>query len=308
MTSKELTGQAQGSELSGLGNKVVQYFFPATVAECVEILARFEGKARIIAGGTDLFLWVKEGKASPAVLVDVSRVEALRVFSDETDRLVLGPAMTHAETASNPVVKALFPALSDGCRNVGSPQIRNIGTLGGNIVSAQPAADSVVPLVALDAECEITGISGTRLELLENLFLGVGKSRVDPTKELITKIILKKPQGKFGSAFSRIAPREAMALPVINAAVGLTVHDGVITGARIVTAPVAVTPFRAKKAEEFLLGKKPQNKGDLRKAAELAEREAKPRDSLVRGSGGYRKVLVGDLVEQALMQAAGKLG
>jgi len=308
MTSKELTGQAPGSELPGFGNKVAQYFFPGTVAECVEILVRFEGRARVIAGGTDLFLWLKEGKASAEALVDVSRLEALRIFQDEMDRVVLGPALTHAEVASNPVVKALFPALSDGCRNVGSPQIRNIGTLGGNIVSAQPAADSVVPLVALDAECEIAGFSGTRTEPLEGLFLGVGKSKLDPSRELITKIIVKKPQGQFSSAFSRIASREAMALPVINAAVRLTIHEGVITGARIVTAPVAVTPFRAKKAEEFLLGKKPGNKGDLRKAAELAEREAKPRDSLVRGSGGYRKVLVGDLVEQALMQAAGKLG
>ena len=308
MTSKELTGQAPVSGLPGFGNKVAQYFFPGTVAECVEILARFDGKARIIAGGTDLFLRLKEGKASPEALVDVSRLEALRIFLDERGQVVLGPALTHAEVASNPVVKALLPALSDGCRNVGSPQIRNIGTLGGNIVSAQPAADSVVPLVAVDAQCEIAGPSGSRIEPLEGLFLGVGKSKVDPTREIITKIIVKKPEGKFGNAFSRIAPREAMALPVINAAVQITVEDDRISGARIVTAPVAVTPFRAKKAEEFLLGKKPQNKGDLRKAAELAEREAKPRDSLVRGSGGYRKALVGELVEQALMQAAGKLG
>lgn len=307
MTSKELTGQAPVSGLPGFGNKVAQYFFPGTVAECVEILARFDGKARIIAGGTDLFLRLKEGKASPEALVDVSRLEALRIFLDERGQVVLGPALTHAEVASNPVVKALLPALSDGCRNVGSPQIRNVGTLGGNIVSAQPAADSVVPLVALGAECEITGCSGTRVEPLESLFLGVGKSKVDPKRELITKILVKKPEGIFVNAFSRVAPREAMALPVINAAVHLALHDGQISEARIVTAPVAVTPFRAKKAEEFLVGKKPQNKGDLKKAAELAEREAKPRDSLVRGSGGYRKVLVGDLVEQALLQAAGRL-
>lgn len=288
--------------------KITQYLFPRTAEECLEFLARYDGKARVVAGGTDLFLWVKERKAFPTVLVDVSRIEALRIFSDEMDRIVLGPAVTHAEIASNPVVKASFPVLSDGCRNVGSPQIRNIGTLGGNIVSAQPAADSVVPLVALGAECEIAGHLGSRIEPLENLFLGVGKSRVDPTREVITKIIVMKPKAKFANAYSRIAPREAMALPVINAAVQLTVEDDRISGARIVTAPVAVTPFRAKKAEEFLLGKRPGNKGDLRKAAELAEREAKPRDSLVRGSGEYRKVLVGDLVEQALMQAAGKLG
>ena len=288
--------------------KIAQHLFPRTTEECLEILARYEGKARIVAGGTDLFLWLKEGKASAEVLVDVSRMEGIRGFEESPDSLALGPGLTHAEVASNPVVRALFPALSDGCLNVGSPQIRNIGTLGGNIVSAQPAADSVVPLVAVDAQCEIAGPSGSRIEPLEGLFLGVGKSKVDPTREVITKIILMKPRAKSANAYSRIAPREAMALPVINAAVQITVEDDRISGARIVTAPVAVTPFRAKKAEEFLIGKKPQNKGDLRKAAELAEREAKPRDSLVRGSGGYRKALVGELVEQALMQAAGKLG
>ncbi|MFA0887467.1 MAG: xanthine dehydrogenase family protein subunit M [Synergistales bacterium] len=308
MSINESTGQALERERSGRTMKVAQHLFPVKIEECIEMLARYGGNARIVAGGTDLFLWLKEGKASAETLVDVSCIKEMKALEERSDCLILGPGLTHAEVASNPVVRRYFPALSDGCRSVGSPQIRNIGTLGGNIVSAQPAADSVVPLVALGAECEIRGLSGSRTELLEELFLGVGKSRVDPTREIITRIILKKPEGKSGNAFARIAPREAMALPVINAAVQLTVEAGRISAARIVTAPVAVAPFRARKAEECLIGKQPGSIGDLKRAAKIAEEEAKPRDSLVRGSGEYRKALVKDLVEQALLRAAGSLG
>lgn len=289
--------------------KTARHLFPKTVDECIEVLAHHEGKARLIAGGTDLFLWLKEGKAEAEVLVDVSGLAEMKRFEEDKEKMILGPGLTHAEVASNPVIRKQFPALSDGCRSVGSPQIRNIGTLGGNIVSAQPAADSVVPLVTLEAECEIAGLSGSRTEPIEGLFLGVGRSKVDPARELITKIILKKTDGKCGNAFTRIAQREAMALPVVNAAVQITVDaKEVINGVRIVIAPVAVTPFRAKKAEASLIGKKPGSLRDLAKAAELAEQEATPRDSLLRGSGEYRKALVRDLVEKALLQAVERLG
>lgn len=284
--------------------KVEKHLFPKNIKEALELLVEYKGEARLVSGATDLMLWIREEKVSPSVLVDVSELPEMRFVSAADGKMTIGSAMTHAEIAAHPDVKRIFPALSDGCRSVGSPQIRNIATLAGNIVSAQPAADSVVPMTALGAQCELVGPEGARMRPLCELSKRVGESYVDPTKEILTRIEIRIPSGRYGTAFKRIAPREAMALPVVNAAVMLEAEDdGTIKAARIVASPVAVVPFRAKNAEEYLIGKKASPEL-FAEAAEAAGAEASPRDSLVRGSGAYRKVLVKDLVERALIQAA----
>lgn len=284
--------------------KVEKHLFPKNIKEALSLLEEYKGEARLVSGATDLMLWIREEKVTPSVLVDVSDIPEMRFVSVENGKMTLGAAMTHAEIAANEAVKRIFPALSDGCRSVGSPQIRNIATLAGNIVSAQPAADSVVPMTALGAVCEIVSSDGAHMRPLCELSKTVGESYVDPTKEILTKIEISVPAGKYGTAFKRIAPREAMALPVVNVAVMLeATEDGTISAARVVASPVAVVPFRAQMAEAHLIGKKPSAEL-FAEAAKIAEDEASPRDSLVRGSGAYRKVLVKDLVEQALTEAA----
>ncbi|MCC8184582.1 FAD binding domain-containing protein [Cloacibacillus porcorum] len=281
-----------------------KHLFPKNIKEALSLLEEYKGEARLVSGATDLMLWIREEKVTPSVLVDVSDIPEMRFVSVENGKMTLGAAMTHAEIAANEAVKRIFPALSDGCRSVGSPQIRNIATLAGNIVSAQPAADSVVPMTALGAVCEIVSSDGAHMRPLCELSKTVGESYVDPTKEILTKIEISVPAGKYGTAFKRIAPREAMALPVVNVAVMLeAAEDGTISAARVVASPVAVVPFRAQMAEAHLIGKKPSAEL-FAEAAKIAEDEASPRDSLVRGSGAYRKVLVKDLVEQALTEAA----
>lgn len=284
--------------------KVEKHLFPKNIKEALSLLDEYKGEARLVSGATDLMLWIREEKVTPSVLVDVSDIPEMRFVSVENGKMTLGAAMTHAEIAANEAVKRIFPALSDGCRSVGSPQIRNIATLAGNIVSAQPAADSVVPMTALGAVCEIVSGDGAHMRPLCELSKTVGESYVDPTKDILTKIEISVPAGKYGTAFKRIAPREAMALPVVNVAVMLeATEDGTISAARVVASPVAVVPFRAQMAEAHLIGKKPSAEL-FAEAAKIAEDEASPRDSLVRGSGAYRKVLVKDLVEQALTEAA----
>lgn len=284
--------------------RIENYLFSRSIDECVKMLAEYKGGARIIAGGTDLVLLMREGKTAQRTLVDISRIEGIGDFELCPDEMVLGAGMTHAAVAANHEVKKYFPALADGCRSVGSPQIRHIATLGGNIVSAQPAADAVIPMTALDARCEIISENGSRIVPLGELHAGVGKSNVDPSREIIAKIFIPIPDKPYACAFSRVAPREAMALPVVNAAVRIVIEDGLISNARIAIAPVAVTPFRASEAEAFLAGKDPADKRVLAEGARIASAEAKPRDSLHRGSGEYRKVLAGDLVEKALIKAS----
>jgi len=284
--------------------KVEKYLFPKNLKETLSFLKEYEGDARIVSGATDLTLWIKEGKFRPKVLVDVSALPEMRSVEIKDGKMIIGAAMTHAEIAADDRIKKHFPVLADGCRSVGSPQIRNLGTLAGNIVSAQPAADSVVPMTALDAVCEIVSSQGSRMQPLNELSKSVGVSYVDPTKEVIARIFIEIPKYKYGTSFKRIAPREAMALPVVNVAVMLKADNaGRITEARIVAAPVDVIPFRAKKAEEFVCGKNPSAEL-FTEVAKLAGDEASPRDSLLRGSGTYRKHLVRDLVERALTEAA----
>ena len=286
-----------------------QYLFPRTLEECVKMLAEHDGTARIIAGGTDLVLWARSGQIEQNIMVDITRIEGIgTIDASVQDKITLGAGVTHAAVAANPVIRSRFSALADGCRSVGSPQIRHIATLGGNIVSAQPAADSVIPMVVLDASCEVISPEGVRIESIDNLHAGVGKSKVNPTREVISRIFLPIPEVRYATAFTRIAPREAMALPIVNCAIRVLLDGNTITEARIALAPVATTPFRAVQTEEFLVGKDVTDERVAIEAGRVASEEANPRDSLQRGSGAYRKVLAGDLVTSALRKADIKEG
>lgn len=287
--------------------KIEKYLIPKTIDEAIDYLYQYSGEAKVIAGGTDLMLWLREGKIKAKVLVDITEIDELKRVTFEDDKLIIGAAVTHAEIAANKDIKKYFPSLSDGCRYVGSPQIRNIGTVGGNIVSAQPAADSVIPLIALGAKCQIITQDGIKEVMIEELHEGVGISKIDSTKEILLKIIVEKPQNKYGTAMTRFAAREALALPMANAAVKLEVEEGKIIDAVIAIAPVAKTPFRPKSAERFLIGKDLNSSYIAEEAAELASQEANPRDSLLRGSSKYRKALIKDLVYRAVDDALNRI-
>lgn len=283
--------------------KVKTFLYPNTVEEAIEILEEYKGKAKIMAGGTDLVLWLRSGKAKAEVLVDIANIKELQEIEIENDKLIIGAGVIATDVAINKNIKKMFKCLADGCRSIGSPQIRNMATVAGNIVSAQPAADASVNFVALEAKCEVASAEGRRIINVEDTYLGVGQSSIDSSKEIITKIILDIPKNKYSTGFERIAPRNSLALPILNVAVKLEVDGNHVTNAKIVISPVATTPFRALKAESFLMGKDVADDKYLEQAALEAYNEANPRDSLLRGSGEYRKVLVKDLVYNALNSA-----
>lgn len=282
---------------------IEKYLMPTTVDECIKNLNEYKGSAQIMAGGTDLTLDLMHERVNPTVLVDITNIEGLDIIKVEDGKLIIGATATHADVGSNPEVKKYFPSLADGCISVGSPQIRNLGTIGGNIVSAQPAADAVIVLTALDAKCEIVNEEGTKIVPLEGLNLGVSKSKVDRTREIITKIIVDIPESKYGTAFTRFSQREALSLPMVNVAVKLEIEDSKISSARVVIGPVDIVPFRPKEVEELLIGMNIDDCEGIEKVAILASKVANPRDSVFRGSGAYRKVLVKDLVKKALEAA-----
>ena len=279
------------------------YLYPKTAEEAVEMLNSYEGKAMIMSGGTDLVLWMKHGKKTPEALVDVDGIAELKGIERQGDKLVIGAGVTHADVAENELVLELFPSLAKGCGSVGAPQTRNIGTVGGNIVSAQPAADSSVNFVALGATCEILSAEGRREVPVESLFLGVGRSVLDPGKELMTKIMIPIPQQTYAVSYQRMAPRKSLALPVANVSLELVAEDGKIAEARLVASPVAVVPFRCKATEALLTGRDLTDASLAAEAGAMVQTEINPRDSKLRGSGAYRKALIGTQVEDAVNEA-----
>ncbi|MCL5935705.1 MAG: FAD binding domain-containing protein [Firmicutes bacterium] len=280
------------------------YLTPRIVEECLELLKQHNGEARLIAGGTDLMLWLKRKKYNPKVLIDITEIEKFSLLRISNRVLEIGAADTHAKVALHPKVRALTPVLAEACASVGSPQIRNVATVVGNVVSAQPAADAAVALVALGAYAEIISPGGTRTEPVEELYAGVGRYRVDSTREIVSRVFLKVPGPGSGSAFMRFAPRKALSLPVVNVAVVISTEGGLITEARITVGPVADRPFRPLKAESFLSGVPVNDERVFHEAAELANQDVNPRDSLLRGSSQYRHQLVKVLVRRTLQAAA----
>ena len=283
-----------------------KYYRPENPAEALAILAEYGGRARVLAGGTDLMVQLERGELSFEAAVDITAIKELRYIREEDDRIKIGALSTHTDLADSPLLRLKAPFLSDAARSVGSLQIRNVGTVGGNLVNAQPAADAAVPLLALDAVVTVVSPEGARQIPLDELYLTQGGTMLNPGRELLTGFSFCPPCDRGGGgAFARVARRKALSLPVFNVAVVLIPHpdaNGAISNARIVMGPVARIPFRARDGERVLLSNLPGESTFL-EAAEAASCEASPRDSVFRGSGAYRKKLAAIIVYRALTLA-----
>lgn len=286
--------------------QIRDHLFPSSLVEAVEMLYAEGGKTRLIAGGTDLILEIRGQTNEFEVLVDISHVPGLDQIERKGELIYLGPLVTMAKAESSAMLKQDAIALAEACSWVGGPQIRNRATLAGNIVSAQPAADGAIALLALDARLKILGRLGEHTLMLAESYAGVGRSNIDSSAEVISSIewIAQRP-GEV-SAFRRMTKRKALALPQLNCAVWMSQTGNQCTGIRIALGPVAESPFRARQAEAFLLGK-PLSLENLAACAAAACEEAQPRDSVLRGSGRYRKQIVAVIVRETLEQAANRL-
>lgn len=278
-----------------------EYVYPTTVDEALHMLADRAGRARVIAGGTDLVLQLQRSERQASCLVDISRIDELRGISETGGFITLGAATTHAEVAGSPLIRERAPVLAQAAAEVGSAQIRNVGTVGGNVVNAQPAADAALALLALDAEAEIVSADGARWVGLAELYEAPGASRVDSTAELVRAFRFRSPAGQTGSAYRRLGKCKSIALPVLCAAVVVQLEKD-FTAAAIALGPVASQPYRAAGAEAWMVGR-PATVETLAHAAALAQKEANPRDSLLRCSQVYRRAMVTVLVHSTLERA-----
>jgi CO/xanthine dehydrogenase FAD-binding subunit len=281
------------------------YEMPKSVEEALETLARYEGRAQLIAGGTDLIIELQEGKHSVDCLVDVTRIPGLDRIEEKDGWIYIGANVTFRQIKESGLLQERARVLPEAAATVGALQIQTVATLAGNLVSALPAADGSVALLALDAEAEVTDGNGRTWRPVAELFLGPARSAVDPARQMITAMRFPVPQGHHGSAWERIGRRRALVLPILNCGVSLQLaEDGQrLAWARIALGPVAPVPFRARQAEAFLAGQ-PASEEIFHQAGEIAAGEAQPRTSLLRASREYRIEVLKVLVREALARAA----
>jgi carbon-monoxide dehydrogenase medium subunit len=286
--------------------KPFSYVRATTIEEA--IAARAAPRAHILAGGTDLIAQMKAGQRTPEYVVDVKRVSELNAVtwadpgSPAAGDLVIGAAVSASRLAGDAAIAARHPGLHDALGIIGSLQIQNRASLGGNICNAAPSADAVPPLIADGAEAEIVGPSAARRRVpLSEIFAGPGCTTLRDD-ELLAAVILPNPVARSGSAYVRFTPRREMDIAVVGAAARLTLAaDGTIAAARVALASVAPTPVRAPSAEAVLTGAAPV--ADLfAQAGAAAQSDACP-ISDTRASADYRRELIAVLVRRALERA-----
>jgi CO/xanthine dehydrogenase FAD-binding subunit len=285
------------------------YEMPSSVDEALAILARYNGQAQIIAGGTDLMVELQECKRTLQCLVDVTRIPGLDRIEEEGDWIVMGANVTFRQIKDSPLLRQQARVLCEAAASVGALQIQTVATLAGNVVSALPAADGSVALVALDAEARVAARTGQQWQPVAELFLGPGKSAIDPAQQMLTAIRIPVAGARHGSAWERIGRRRALVLPILNCAVSLALADAggpgdhpTVEWARIGLGPVAPVPFRARETEAYLAGR-PAGEETYASAAEVAASEAHPRSSLLRASKEYRSEVLKVLVRRGLARA-----
>ena len=284
-----------------------EYLFPASVEEAVIMLAQWDGRARLIAGGTDLVLEFNEGKRKADCLVDVTRIPELKEITLQGNTITVGAAVTFRQLDDSPLIRQRATVLAEAAHTVGSLQIRNVATLGGNVVSALPAADGSLGLRALEAEAEIADIQGRRWVPLEELFAGPGQSKIDATAQVLTALRFKALGSHEGSAYERLARRRVLALPILacGIAAGLSEDASTFQWVRVSLGPVAPVCFCAHFTEEFLTGAKVSPETMVR-AGEIALSESNPRSSLLRACKEYRQEMIKVLVRRGLERAVAK--
>lgn len=280
--------------------RTFEYCRPETLREALDMLAECEG-AVPVAGATDVWVGAKVGKIAPPRLVSLRRIERLRGIRAEGEGIFLGATTTHAEVEDSALIETRYPALHRACSGVGSRQIRNVGTVGGNLCNAAPSADSAVPLLLYDAVCDVDGPQGQRSIPSEAFFVGPGRSAL-VRGEVLTGIRIGAPPERTYADYAKLTRRKAVELPILGVGVCVSLDPmGRVQRARIALGVAGPTPIRARQAEEMLSGG-PLSRETVAGAAEAAAGEAQVRDSW-RGKAWYRRQMIRVLIPRLLERA-----
>jgi len=279
------------------------YFKPKDLGDAFSLLAEHGNNAELIAGGTDVMVLAKLSNRSPEVFISLRGLDELR-YIQKKDDYHIGALTTHRMIETSPLMQDELAALYQGAAQVGSVQVRNVATIGGNICNAAPSADTAGPLFILDAVLVLKRNNQERKVPIHDFFVGPSET-VKEKDEILTEIIIPGHMGHYGSAYYKHARRKAMNLPIIGVAVGLSLkEEGRIDDARIALTVAAPTPIRVFEAEDFLRDK-PLTDDTLKEAGLIASSPecCSPRDSL-RCEGWYREDMIRVLIPRVAKEAA----
>ena len=304
--------------------KKFDYLRPKSLEEALTLLNQYRERAKLIAGGTDVMVMIKQKQIAPEVLISLQEIQDLKQIK-YNGNLRIGSLVTHRMIEKSELIRKEFTALSDAVDVLGSIQIRNVGTIGGNICTAAPSADTVPPLLVLGAQVQLKSLKGERVLPLDQLFLGPGETAI-AQGEILTEIFIPKPLPHTGSAYWKHQRRKALDLPILGVAVMLSLDRSSVTCSdlictsspistvlhalegeevvckevRIALGVAAPTPIRAVQAENLLRGKRLSDEL-LWEVAEMAAKEAQPRDT-IRGEAWYRREMIRVFVKRMAMR------
>lgn len=282
----------------------VDVVVPRDLDEALRVLAERKG-IRVLAGGTDLLVQMRSGALPKADLLDVSGLRELRYVRHEDGRIAIGALTTFSEIASSEVIRRHAPVLAEAAETVGSVQIMNKGTIGGNVVNASPAADSLPALYVLDAELKLLSLRRSRIVGIEEFYRGYKKLDMGPD-ELLAEVRVRSAKGSEVGHFFKHGLRQGDAISVVNGAVLLDLEGDLVRGAAIALGAVAPTVVRAREAEMALKGRRLREDA-MWDATRAVLRSISPIDD-VRGSAAYRRELSVNYVFMTLWRIAREVG
>ena len=265
------------------------------------MLKQHAGEAKVFAGGAHVTILMKQGLYQPKALVNIKRIPELKnILFDSTEGLIIGALVTHREIETSSLVNEKLPVLSEAEREIANIRVRNMGTVGGNLASGEPLTDLSQIFIALDGKLKITGPSGQRTILVEELFLDFYTTSL-AEDEIITQVVIPSLPPKSGIEYIRFSSSSVVDKPSAGVAVRVTLEKEAVGAARIVLGCVGPTPMRARKAEALITSKKLT--GELiAEAGAIASQECSPIGDL-RGSEQYKRAIVRTLVKRAAAKA-----
>jgi CO/xanthine dehydrogenase FAD-binding subunit len=276
-----------------------QYHEPTSLAEACQMLQAFGETAALLAGGTDLLVKMKNRELQPQNVVSVAELEEIKQINVTGSNTSIGACCTISQIAESVEIRSTFSALATGAERLGSPAVRNLGTIGGNVVTASPAADLPPALAAYGAKARLKREGQERFLPLDQLFRGPGDTHIGKD-EILANLHLEKPPEFSGARFFKLGHRKALQCSIINGAcyLALNPRSGEIEKARVVLGAVAPTLVRASSTENILMGERPSAKLFL-EAGRAAVRDCSPIDDL-RGSAQYRRDMIQVLTSRTL--------
>lgn len=282
-----------------------EYLRPKTVPEAITLLQQYGEDAKILSGGQSLIPMMKFRLARPGYLIDINRISGLSYIKEEGGYLKIGALTREAELESSPLVQSKYPLLADTTSVIADPQVRNLATVGGNLAHGDPANDHPATMIALGAQVVATGAKNERVIPIEEFFISLFTTALRQD-EILTEIRVPVPPARSGGAYFKLE-RKVGDFATAAVAVQLTLDDkGNVQKAGIGLTNVGATPIKARSAEDFLTGRKP-DQSNIAQAAQLAAADAQPSSDL-RGPVEFKRGVIAELTKRALTRSVERAG